>query len=242
MPLKFAFFGVTYSAMTLTWPTDSGPIYKETHMGRWPVEPWNTWSLLIFLVLVVYWLWTIRHNWKNHKLILITTCLTGVGFIGGFVYHSTRSHLFWLLLDWGPILINANLLSVSLWWWSTRKWLITIVGAYLPILLSLPIYTHLAFESNLASSLGYMAMVSSVLVPLALWARKTEFKYIKWVFWSATTITVAILLRTFDKHPVMDIFPMGTHFLWHTLGALTFHFITLYVYKTRLSTGLITKN
>ena len=36
-------------------PNDNGPIYVETLMGRFPVEPWNTYSNLLFLALIVFW-------------------------------------------------------------------------------------------------------------------------------------------------------------------------------------------
>ena len=41
-------------------PNDRGPIYLETLMGRFPVEPWNTFSNLLFLALIVFWFLRVR--------------------------------------------------------------------------------------------------------------------------------------------------------------------------------------
>ena len=43
-------------------PGDFGPFYAETHMGRLPVEPWNTFSNLAFLAIAVYWAFKIRKD------------------------------------------------------------------------------------------------------------------------------------------------------------------------------------
>jgi len=64
---------------------DTGPIYKETLYGRWPVEPYNTLTTLFFLILVLYWWWKIRPHYKEHLLITLTLPLIAVGFIGGFL-------------------------------------------------------------------------------------------------------------------------------------------------------------
>jgi len=218
--------------MIESWPTDLGPIYRETQMGRWPVEPWNTWSTLPFLFISLYWLWKIRHHLKKNKLIFITSSLTTVGFIGGFIYHSTRSHMFWLFLDWLPIIIIANITSFSLWRKTSKHLGTAIIGAYVPLLCSLPLYLSNRFQSIFASSLGYLAMAFTVVIPMVRWVHKTKYQHILWLGLAGFSLSSAVFLRTFDKHPVMDIFPAGTHFLWHLLGAMTLHFMTKYIYKT----------
>jgi hypothetical protein len=214
-------------------PHDSGPIYKETVMGRWPVEPWNTGSTLFFLILVLYWFFKIRKDWREHKLIAITIFFIGVGFVGGFVYHSTRTSLLWLLLDWVPIIINSNIASLYFWKILLKKWKYAIIAAYIPLIASVPLYTSNRFNSIIPMSLGYAAIFFSVALPIILYARKKHYQHAWMLVASATSIVIAVLLRTFDSYPIMDIFPMGTHFLWHSLGALTCHFLILFVYTSQ---------
>jgi len=52
-------------------PGDVGPIYAETDMAHFPVEPLNTISNLIFLVLVIYWAYKTRMSVVRYPLIVI---------------------------------------------------------------------------------------------------------------------------------------------------------------------------
>lgn len=105
------------------FPQDSGPIYLETVEGRFPVEPFNTYSNLIFLVLVIYWGLKVYRNPKEHQFLAWILPIIGASYIGGTIYHATRSHEFWLRLDWMPIMLLCGALViyfifklVSLWW------------------------------------------------------------------------------------------------------------------------------
>jgi len=46
--------------------------------------------------------------------------------------------------------------------------------------------------------------------------------------------SIAIFFRTIDNTEISrEFFPMGTHFLWHTFGALAVHAILSYVYLVK---------
>ena len=96
-------------------PNDSGPIYLETAMGRFPVEPWNTYSNLLFLALIVFWFLRVRRNIRDHLFIAYCLPVFLLGWVGGTVYHATRSHEVWLFLDWAPIALLA--LAVAIFFW-----------------------------------------------------------------------------------------------------------------------------
>ncbi len=45
---------------------DSGSLYKETEFGRFPVEPFNTYSNLVFLLFFIFWIIKIWGDWSNN--------------------------------------------------------------------------------------------------------------------------------------------------------------------------------
>jgi hemolysin III len=88
-------------------PSDYGPTYTETVpglvAGSFPVEPWKTWSNLIFVVLFVHIALRSRLDYRRYPLIVFSLPILAVGIVGGTVYHATRSHFMWLFLDFMPI-------------------------------------------------------------------------------------------------------------------------------------------
>ena len=94
---------------------DLGPRYAETDLGHFPVEPWATWTNLIFAVVIVYWTRRLRGSWRRHRLLAAALPLLTAGWIGGTVYHATRCHVFWTLLDWCPIVVLVLLAAGWLW-------------------------------------------------------------------------------------------------------------------------------
>lgn len=96
------------------FPNDSGPIYQETLAGRLPVEPFNTFSNIFFLMIILYFSFKVYANYSKHRFLAWSLPLLFLGFIGGTVYHATRSHDIWMFMDWLPIVILC--LSVSLYY------------------------------------------------------------------------------------------------------------------------------
>lgn len=88
-----------------TFPQDSGPIYQETIAGRFPVEPFNTISNFLFLLIILYFSRKVYANYKQHLFLAYCLPVLFIGFIGGTLYHATRSAEIWLLLDWVPIVL-----------------------------------------------------------------------------------------------------------------------------------------
>ena len=53
--------------LQLEFPKDSGPVYTETLPGSFPVEPFNTFSNIIFLAIVIYFGVKIYNSNQTHK-------------------------------------------------------------------------------------------------------------------------------------------------------------------------------
>lgn len=210
-------------------PIDWGPIYKETIYGRWPVEPWNTATTLFFLLFVAYWAWKIRGSWRQHPLLVVTLPLIFVGFIGGFLYHSFRDNKLWLLMDWGPIMITALICCIYYWRQLLKSWSKSLLATFAPLVV---VITALKFflPVGLLMSLGYPILAILVLAPLFLCLRHKSFFEVRYLVYATLCVGVAITVRFMDRTSAMEFLPMGSHFLWHTLGALTCHFFIRFNY------------
>ena len=142
---------------------DFGPVYAETDLTRFPVEPFNTFSNLIFLLIVIYFVKKIKGNYKKYPLITFSLPLIFTGFIGGTIYHATRSSPLWLRMDYIPIIITVSGATNYFWQkllnsilFGTVVWLLIVIcGNYLPMFIGVSgilkisiIYTLLAAFSS----------------------------------------------------------------------------------------------
>ncbi|WP_431162188.1 hypothetical protein [Flagellimonas beolgyonensis] len=213
------------------FPEDSGPIYLETVEGRFPVEPFNTYSNLIFLAILLYWGVKVYKAPRQHSYLAFALPIVFISYVGGTVYHATRSHEFWLRLDWMPIMfLVASLVIyfvfklVSAWW----KRLVFIV-ALLGISFALRV---LPMPSGLRISLGYAISAGTILIPLLLYLKKTHWRNAWLIALSFGIFGIAIGFRVMDK--TQGLFPMGTHWLWHFFGGIAVHFLIAYIFHDNL--------
>lgn len=211
-------------------PVDWGPIYKETLYGRWPVEPWNTATTLFFLLFVVFWMFKIKNNWRIHQLLTLCLPIIFVGFIGGFLYHSNRNSRIWLIMDWGPIALTALVCCTYYWRTLLPSWKTSLLATFVPLVFI--VFALKAFLPDyLFLSIGYPLLATLVLIPLIISVWHKSFLELRFLFYAILCVCTAITLRFLDKTQLMDFLPMGSHFLWHTVGALTCHFFAAYNYE-----------
>ncbi|MCR9227301.1 MAG: ceramidase [Flavobacteriaceae bacterium] len=215
----------------IKFPNDSGPIYLETLEGRLPVEPFNTFSNLIFLALIVYWGIKVYRDPKQHRFLAWVLPIIGISYVGGTIYHATRSHEFWLRLDWMPIMfLCASLVIYFIFklvhsWGQRLLWIIVLLGASF-LLRILPI------PSGLRVSLGYIITAATILVPITWYLVKTKGENWGLVAIAFLIFGIAIFFRSIDIH--QNFFPMGTHWLWHLLGGIAVHFLIRYIFEDNL--------
>jgi hemolysin III len=202
-------------------PNDIGPIYAETDMRRFPVEPWNTASNLVFLALLVIFGQRTRLDRRRYPFLVPGLFVLAIGFIGGTVYHATRSHNIWLFLDFLPILLLTGAASIY-FWLTVVKNRVVAIGLCLALLLSgrlLRVYLEL--PKNLGITVSYLGAALAILVPAAIHASDLGRKHRRWLLWSGVLFGVALTCRFLDKGAGVELFPMGTHFLWHIFGGLS---------------------
>jgi hemolysin III len=218
-------------------PNDFGPIYLETNMGQFPVEPWNTYSNLIFLFTFLYWAYRTKLNIKQFTFLSYCLPILFVGYVGGTVYHATRSHSVWLILDFGPIYILSIAISLKYWNVFIKDLKKTLFSIFLPTCLIIYLLRFLPFEKNVRISIGYLFLAATSALPLALYANKNRSINNNNIVYALIFFALAISARVIEKaYPdiVTSIFPMGTHWIWHTLGGVTTHFMIRFVYHDTL--------
>ncbi|MCL6267366.1 ceramidase [Flagellimonas myxillae] len=215
----------------IKFPNDSGPIYLETVQGRFPVEPFNTFSNLIFIVLVVYWGMKVYKNPKEHLFLAWVLPIIAFSWVGGTMFHATRSHEFWLRLDWMPIMFLCLTLVLYFVYKITSSWLsrILLVIIFLGMYMGL---RTLPIPNGLRISLGYVITALTVLLPLLWYLYKTAWKNGILVVLTFLIFGLAVYFRTVDL--TQSILPMGTHWLWHFLGGVAVHFLIAYIFKDNL--------
>ena len=210
-------------------PDDHGPIYTETlryadNVMGFPVEPWNTYSNLLFLALIVFWFFRVRRNVRDHRFIAYIFVL---GWVGGTVYHSTRSNDIWLFLDFGPIAILA--LAVALFFWRRQgmSWLLAPV-----LVIGPPVLAGLAADAlDVAGPwVGFPVLAFTILTPVLVHLARTGWHDFGLVAGALVGFAVAIGFRSIDRSVPIEFLPMGTHWLWHSVGAVAVHLLMLYIY------------
>ena len=219
---------------------DLGPRYKETPPDPYAAdaprvaEPFNAATAFLFVLLVAAWGWRLRGRFRRFPF--LTSCLVVLlaGGIGGTLYHALRNSPVYFLLDLIPILLlglaGAIYLTVRL----GRQY-----GATRVILISFGVIAVTAFVvgglrllpntlGTLQVNLSYAAQAVLILVPLGVTLARTRFRYGGFVLAGVGCFGVAWFCRLVDLQSPL---PMGTHWLWHTFGAVTTWFMIEYFYR-----------
>jgi len=212
---------------------DGGPLYAETDLSRWIVEPWNTVSAAIFMLIVVYWLYKLRGNYHRYQFVSIATIILGIGGIGGTLYHAFRSSAFFLYMDWVPIMILCLAASVYFIIMLSGKWFVGVGVLGFSFLIQFLIFQTNWISTQLAVSINYIWMALLVLIPTLLMILRTKFYQSKFVGFALLAFIFAIFFRIADPWGWL---PMGTHFLWHLFGAVACHSMFQYVYSVNTYT------
>ena len=208
---------------------DFGPLYTETNIDNLIKEPYNAASNILFLLIVIYWLNKTKFQVKKYPFLVSSQLILLIGFIGGTIYHATRSHDIWLILDFVPIIILALAAAIRFWQLYTGK---LYLGILLPLVISIiPRATmfQLELEKHLRIGIGYLTIALSILIPAYLIAVKFKIST-KNLNLAVIFFLIALTCRTLDLS-IADYLPMGSHFLWHIFGAFSVFFLFNFLYQ-----------
>lgn len=209
---------------------DSGPIYRETIMDRFPVEPFNTWSNLIFLAVIAYFAVKVWRSDHSHYFIKAILPIFFIGYVGGTIYHATRSAEIWLLMDWVPIVILCATCAIYFTIRGTRGWPARLILIAIIIALNL-VPDWIDFPVGYRNSIGYLGNAIAILLPIAVYAYRTSWRRIRYMGLAVFFFVLAVSFRTLDKKYDVEFLWMGTHWLWHLLGGISTFWLILYIYQ-----------
>jgi hypothetical protein len=210
-------------------PGDFGPIYAETDMSRFPVEPLNTASNIVFAALLVIFARRTRLDRGRYPFLVPALGILTVGVVGGTVYHATRSHNIWLILDFLPIAILSFATSLFFWFRIVRRRLLGVLACITLLASGLLPRAYLDAPLNVEISLSYLGAALAILIPAAVHSAGPGRAERRYVFWAAIFFGIAIVCRSVDHDLARTVFPMGTHFLWHIFGGLSVGALLSYV-------------
>ena len=214
---------------------DLGPRYAETDLTRFPVDAWATWTNLIFLFVIVYWFWRLRGRYRQHRILTVSLPLLTAGWIGGTVYHATRSHVFWTLLDWVPIVILVMLAAAWLWRRLLPNIGLAIGVTLLPLLVAAALFRPLANSGPLGICASYALIASSVIVPAVWNAARGGRRLCGWFAFVFACFAVALTFRLLDAPLAQAGWPHGSHYLWHLFGGVATFGMFQFLYELPLA-------
>ncbi len=216
--------------MPLKFPNDSGPIYQETIAGRFPVEPFNTFSNLIFLFIILYFGFKVYKNPKQHMFLAFVLPVIALSYVGGTMFHATRSHEIWLLLDWPPfpLLPFPPPLSFFL---RVRKMCRQRLPLFM-VFFALQLCARLLpAPDKMRISIGYVITAITILTPIVWYLRMTNMRSLWLILLAFGSFGLAVTFRVLDGQ--LGLLSMGTHWLWHLFGGIAVFFLIRYIFMDR---------
>ena len=219
---------------------DAGPRYLETPADPYapdaPViaEPWNAVTASFFIVIVLAWAVRLRGRYRRFPFLVCCMPILLAGGIGGTLYHAFRTQLAYFLLDVIPIQLLGIASSAYLAIRLGRS-----VGMLRVLLISIAILVAFFFVNGLLQlvpsdiptlriSLGYASLAAIILIPVLVTLVRSRFAHAGFVWAGLGSFAIALFFRFVDPYSPL---PMGTHWLWHTFGALCTAFVIEYFYR-----------
>jgi hypothetical protein len=196
---------------------DSGPVYFETAVRSGIVEPWNSFSSLVYLIPVVWFLIKLYPEYSKHRFLMFFACpLLFVGGTGSTLYHAFRSSQLLMWLDVMPIFILTLSLGAWFLWMTYRRilWAILLLVGFVGV----RFLGFVLFELQAAINISYFLTGIYMFIPAWFLLKKTNFQGIGLLLVSVFLFAVALFMRWYDDFP-LQLFEAGTHWLWHIFSA-----------------------
>jgi hemolysin III len=216
---------------------DMGPIYRETDFSHFPVDAWSTWSNIAFLLIFGFWMYRIAPSMRRHRFLALCLPLLLAGYVGGTMYHATRSHVGWMLLDTLSIMALCLCAAVHFWRRVRVGWAALTGAVAGPIvfmgLLRL-LVKPLAVPREVEMGLGYLAVAIPIMMPITVRAGRRPLTDRLLVLGAIASFMTALLMRYIDFHLTTPLLPMGTHWLWHLFGAVATHLLIWFTFRDDL--------
>jgi len=216
----------------LQTPPDGGTVYAETNLTHLFPEPLNTITSCFFLLIAVYWTVKLWGDFKYHHFLSAALVVLYIGGIGGTTYHGFRRWPIFIMMDWMPIMIlciSAGvyfLAKITRWYFAA---MVIVVYAVFQFFVRRFFSTG---DFQIFININYALMAAIVLFPVLGYLIKTDWKNGKWVGLALLAFVFALIFRIADNFELLTV---GTHFLWHTFGAIACFCMLNYIYLINAS-------
>lgn len=218
---------------------DGGPAYVETPADPYApgaplvAEPWNTVTASFFIWIAVAWLWRVRGRYRELPFLVSCLPILLAGGVGGTLFHGTRRSQVFFLLDLIPIsllgLAGAAFMAYR-YVGRRRAWVLVLLLVFYTVCNRLFFVAVGPVNRQLSINLSYASLAVLVLTPVGLVLWRTRFRHGGWVVAGATSFALAWFFRLYDQHSATHL-PMGSHWLWHTFGAISTAAMVQFFYK-----------
>jgi hemolysin III len=168
---------------------------------------------------------------KRYPMVLAGISILAIGFVGGTVYHATRSSEIWLIADYMPIYFALIAGCIYLWHRITGNWFLVLLYSLLPATALRIIATFFQPGERYFIAVSYLAQVIMLLVPVMIHCWLNKFRHLRILGLAFASFAVALSFRELDAASVKFI-PAGTHFLWHIFGGFSAFLMLQYIYNT----------
>ncbi len=206
----------------------SGPIHAETKPGRFPVEPLNTLSCLLFIVVIFYCVRRTRLRLFRHPLLVTALPFITAGFVCGTLHHAFRTTYTFLAMTYLSIFFAVLLCCIFFWHRVVRSWSLSFVCALILPLAFRLLLPALSLKGRLPVSTVYVMEGFMLLLPVSLHSYRRSCRGLGFLVASGLLFAVAVFFREIDLI-VMDVIPFGSHFLWHIFGLASVFFLVEYI-------------
>lgn len=210
-------------------PPDGGMLYAETNLQHFFPEPLNTLTSCFFLVIAIYWTFKLKGKAREHTFLSVAVALLYIGGLGGTIYHGLRQWGFFIMMDWLPIMLLCVAAGVYFLGRITR-WYYAVAFVVAYAVFQFYLREQLIQKGNiqLFININYAVLAGMVLLPVFAFLITTKFRYGKWVGFALLAFIAALTFRVVDSWELTE---RGTHFLWHTFGAVAAFCMFQYIYR-----------
>lgn len=226
---------------------DGGPRYIETPPdpvapdSPFIAEPWNAVTASFFIWIALAWLWRLRGRYAAFPFMASCMPILLAGGIGGTLYHGTRvpvvmgthSIPLFFLLDVVPISLLGLAGAVYMafrYFGRKRIWMLFLIVVFYAVVNRLFFSALGPVNRQLSINLSYASLAAIVLAPIVLVLWRTRFRHGGWVVAGLVSFGIGWCCRLADQYSG-DYLPMGSHWLWHTFGAISTVAVVQFFYK-----------
>lgn len=208
---------------------DGGPVYAETDLSRFIVEPWNAASSLLIVVPAIYMIVKLWGRFRQFPFLSYCIPLLILGGMGSTIFHAFRASPFFLVMDILPTFILTLSIGIYFWvkvlpqWW--QMFFIVIPG----IMINFLLFNLDIFSSHTTINVSYGLRGIIVFLPALILLYQTKMAKSGFLIGAIALFILSLIFREWDAH-TFSFLPMGTHFLWHAFSGLGAFFLAEYLY------------